>query len=72
MLASVLAASVAGAACTDKPQTIGARVVDSMPHAGNTGTHTASGWKAGDATSWEAHLKARSQGQNEYSRTSVR
>lgn len=27
-----------------------------------------SGWKAGDQTSWEQHLRTRMQGQNEYAR----
>jgi hypothetical protein len=26
------------------------------------------GWKAGDQASWEAHLRNRMQGQNEYNR----
>ena len=58
-------------ACTEKPQTATVRKADVAPSAGNTGTHTATGWTAGDATSWEAQLKARSQGQNEYSRATA-
>ncbi|MCY7314496.1 MAG: hypothetical protein LH480_02435 [Rubrivivax sp.] len=60
------------AACAEKPQSSGTRKADVDPSAGNTGTHTAPGWKAGDNASWEAQLKARSQGQNEYARTSAR
>ncbi len=70
LTAVVLAASVLLVACTEKPQTT-VRKADVSPYAGNTGTHTAAGWKAGDATSWEAQLKTRSQGQNEYSRASA-
>jgi hypothetical protein len=66
-----LMACVVLAACGEKPQTVTARKADVAPSAGNTGTHTAAGWKAGDATSWEAQLKARSQNQNEYSRASA-
>ena len=68
---SLLATSLLLMACTEKPQTATARKADVSPSAGNTGTHTVTGWTAGDATSWEAQLKARSQGQNEYSRTTA-
>ena len=64
----LLAAGVALAACGDKPQTAGTRKADVDPSMGNTGTHTAPGWKAGDATSWESQMRTRAQGQNEYSR----
>ena len=39
---------------------------------GTAGTaYTAPGWKVGDATSWDANMRARTQaGQNEYPRTS--
>jgi len=71
LMLGMLAACGVLAACGEKPQTATARKADGPPSAGNTGTHTAPGWKAGDATSWEAQLKVRSQGQNEYSRASA-
>jgi uncharacterized lipoprotein YajG len=58
------------AACGEKPQTSTVRKVDVAPSQGTTaGSYTAAGWKAGDATSWEAQIKRRAEGQNEYTRT---
>jgi hypothetical protein len=70
--AALLLTCLALGACTEKPQTTTVRKPDVSPSMGNTGTDTAAGWKAGDAPSWEAQLKARSQGQNEYSRAVAR
>ena len=59
--------------CGEKPQTSGTRKADSHPYTSATGTHTAAGWKAGDATSWESQMTSRTQnGQNEYVRTGSR
>jgi hypothetical protein len=57
-------------ACGDKPQIKAA----GTGHAAYLGTgsaaYTAPGWKVGDATSWDANMRARTQtGQNEYLRT---
>jgi len=65
------------AACGEKPQTAGTRKADVDPSQGAAPgadpAYTAEGWKAGDATSWETQLKARTQsGQNEYSRIGAR
>ncbi len=57
------------AGCGEKQQTAGTRKGDAAPAQGAMAAYTAKGWKQGDATSWEAHMKARNQGQNEYSRT---
>ena len=67
---AALALTVGLAACSDKPQVNGQRKVG-QPSAAGTGTpYQAPGWKAGDATSWNDHLRARTQyGQNDYSRT---
>ena len=70
-------ACVALAACAEKPQSAGTRKADVNPVQGTAQgvnpAYTAAGWKAGDATSWEAQLKARTQsGQNEYSRIGAR
>lgn len=72
-LAGGLALCLVVGACGDKPQEMSkAKKSDVSAYQGATGTHTAAGWKAGDATSWETQLKARSQyGQNEYSRSSA-
>ncbi len=69
--ACVLAAVfVTLAGCGERPQTATARKVDVAPSQGGGAAYTAQGWKQGDATSWETHLKKRSEGQNEYTRTS--
>ncbi len=59
--------------CGEKQQSSGPRKADAHPYTAATGTHTASGWKAGDATSWESQMTSRTQnGQNEYTRTGPR
>ena len=72
VILALLAACGALAACTEKPQTASTRKVDAPPWAGTASTaNTAPGWKVGDEASWEAQIKARSQGQNEYSRATA-
>lgn len=57
------------AACGEKPQTLGSPKSDSPAYAGTGSAFTAPGWKAGDKTAWEQHLKARQQNsQNDYSK----
>jgi len=57
------------AACGEKPQTLGSPKSDIPPYAGTGSAFTAAGWKAGDKSGWEQHLKARQQNsQNDYSR----
>lgn len=56
------------AACGEKPQTGAGIRSDAPPYAGTGSQFTQPGWKAGDKASWEAQLKARQQGQNEYPR----
>jgi major membrane immunogen (membrane-anchored lipoprotein) len=68
MMVAALAACSLLVACGDKPQTSGQRKADAAPYTGAQAAYTAGGWKAGDAVAWEAQLKTRSQGQNEYSR----
>ena len=67
--AALVMGAVSVAACGEKPQTAGTRKVDVSPTQGAVAAYTAPGWKAGDATSWEAQMKRRSEGQNEYTRT---
>jgi hypothetical protein len=66
----IIGATVALCACGEKPQTAATPKSDTAPMAGTgVASYTASGWTAGDKTSWESALKARQQlGQNEYSR----
>ena len=57
------------AACGEKPQTIGLPNSDTPAYTGTGTGFMAPGWKAGDKTAWEQHLKARQQnGQNDYSK----
>ena len=58
-------------ACGERPQAMGQRKSDAPAWSGaaaEPAAYTAGNWKAGDAAAWEAQLKTRSQGQNEYSR----
>ena len=59
------------AACGEKPQVAGSRVVGQPAYVGTgVGSFTDAGWKAGDATSWEEQMRMRTQsGQNEYVRS---
>ena len=77
LLALLAAASVLIllGACTEKPQTNAQGVKhDAAPWSGtgsaaNTGTtFTAAGFKPGEKAAWEAQLKTRALGQNEYNR----
>lgn len=62
-------AAAALAACGEKPQTIGSNKQDASAYTGTGSAFTAPGWKQGDKTSWEQHLKARQQNsQNDYSK----
>ncbi len=68
ILALVSAASMLGA-CGEKPQAATTKKSDAAPSSGvANASYTAPGWKAGDATAWETHLKRRAEGQNEHSR----
>ncbi len=68
-IATIGALCVALSGCGEKPQTASARKSDAKASDGPGTAFTATGWKPGDATSWEQHLRTRSQAQNEYSRT---
>jgi hypothetical protein len=66
----LVTAACALAACTEKPQTItSGNRPDVQAFQGPTTSFSAGGWKAGDKTSWEQHLKTRVQnGQNDYTK----
>jgi hypothetical protein len=56
-------------ACGDKPQGMGGIRSDAAPYTGvGASKYAEPGWKQGDKTAWEQQLRARSQGQNDYSR----
>lgn len=70
VLTCSLAAVAVLSACGDKPQSMGGVKSDVAPYQGVDNKFAAPGWKAGDKTSWEQALKARTQNtQNEYTRT---
>ena len=73
LLVSTVAALAVLSACGDKPQSMGGVKSDVAPYQGVDNKFAAPGWKAGDKTSWEQALKARTQNtQNEYSRTATK
>jgi hypothetical protein len=56
--------------CAEKRDTAAAsKKIDASPVSGAQQGYTAAGWKVGDATSWEEHMRTRAQAQNEYSKT---
>ena len=60
------------AACGEKQQVAGGkRKADTQAWQGANDPYVAPGWKAGDETSWEQHMRARTQGQNEYARAAA-
>jgi hypothetical protein len=69
----VLAAALAAAlsACGERPQTAATRKADGIPWEGAQKSHVAQGWKPGDQASWEAQMRVRAQGQNDYSRAAA-
>ena len=69
----LISALVLLSACGDKPQSAGGVKSDVAPYQGVDNKFAAPGWKAGDKTSWEQALKARTQNtQNEYTRTATK
>jgi hypothetical protein len=65
----LLSLSLGLAACGEKPQTASHRKADGHPSDGPVSAYTAGTWKAGDAAGWDAQMRTRAQGQNEYSRS---
>jgi hypothetical protein len=67
----VLCATLALAACGEKPQTLGTSAKqDAAAHTGTGKAYVETNWKQGDKTSWESALRARAQnGQNDYAKT---
>jgi hypothetical protein len=57
------------AACGEKPQTATPRKTDQKVWQSNDPAYAAAGYKAGDAATWDAQNRQRTQAQNEYNRT---
>jgi hypothetical protein len=65
---ALLAFAVVG--CGEKAQTAGAgKKADAKAWESSQAAYLATGWKGGDQAAWEAQMRLRVQGQNEYSRT---
>lgn len=57
-------------ACGEKDQSIaGTNEADTQAWNGVKTPYQQAGWEAGDKASWEKHLRARNQQQNEYNKT---
>ena len=67
----LVGAALVLAACTEKPQTVG-RKADGKAWEISEKGYLAPGWQGGDATAWNNQMRARSQGQNEYSRATAK
>jgi len=68
---SLVLLTIALSACGEKTQTASARKSDGKAWEMTPNGYVASGWKAGDQTSWEQQLRQRAQGQNEYARSAA-
>jgi major membrane immunogen (membrane-anchored lipoprotein) len=69
-LVLIIASAALLSACGEKVQTGVAGKQDAAAYTGTGKPFVDAGWKQGDKTSWESHLRARGQNsQNEYSRT---
>ena len=67
IFAVVMVAGLAG--CSEPSQSLASSKSDSAPYTGTGKPFAEKDWKQGDKTSWDAHLKARTQyGQNDYTR----
>jgi len=67
-LAIVMLTGLLCAACSEKPQTLGA-AHDTAAYSGTNNGFAASGWQAGDKNSWEQQLRTRGQyGMNDHAR----
>lgn len=73
MMISLLAMSLALSACGEKAEAKSTgKKGDAPAYSGapdGKQSYSVQGWTAGDKASWEQQMRARSQGQNEYTRT---
>ena len=68
---AVLMGAVVLAGCGEKPQTLDAKAKgpDAAPWSTSASSpFYASDWKGGDKAAWEAQIRTRNQGQNDYAR----
>ena len=65
---ALMALAVAVSGCGEKAQTASAKKTDAKAWESSQNTYAAEGWKGGDQAAWEAQMRIRAQGQNEYSR----
>ncbi len=66
-LAAFCGLALAMSGCAEKPQTP-SRMSDSKAWEASPSGYTVQGFKTGDQAAWEAQMRKRAQGQNEYSR----
>ena len=69
-IAALLGAAVL-AGCGEKPQTLDAKAKgpDAAPWSASASSpFYAADWKGGDKAAWEAQIRTRNQGQNDYAR----
>lgn len=68
--AALLGSTLLLAGCGEKPQTLdtSSRKPDAAPWANVAASSpfNAAGWTGGDKAAWEAQIRARNQGQNDY------
>ena len=69
-IGAMLGAALLLAACGEKSQVLdtASRKPDAAPWAATTASSpfNAAGWNGGDKTAWEAQIRTRNQGQNDY------
>ena len=68
---AVLMGAVLLAGCGEKPQTLDAKAKgpDAAPWSASASSpFYAADWKGGDKAAWEAQIRTRNQGQNDYAR----
>jgi hypothetical protein len=66
---ATLACSLFLISCSEKVQNIGtSKNVDLPAYMGAKNNYVEKNWTPGDKTSWEAQLKSRAKGQDEYTR----
>ena len=70
-LAVIAMMALAVAGCGEKAQTATAKKTDAKAWESSQNTYAAEGWKGGDQAAWEAQMRIRAQGQNEYSRSAA-
>jgi len=64
--------ALAAAGCGEKAQTASAsKKADAKPWESASSPYAAADWKGGDQAAWEAQMRIRAQGQNEYARSAA-